>query len=254
MPSQKTPKHGGRSGVGDGNPPLRRPGPVARQMTLGTAQGADWPLPAGGLFASIEGVDGAGKSTLTASLEERARSAGLLVISTSDPGGTETGSRLRQMIVEPGIVRDPRSELMLFAAARAALVAERIKPALEAGALVLCDRFSASMLAYQHYGRGLPRSHVEQANLLATRGLRPDITVLLDIEPESGLGRARRRNPVADRIESEAAEFYGRVRRGFLKEARAEPDRWLVLDATEAPETLANRAWQTIGALAETTG
>lgn len=143
----------------------------------------------------------------------------------------------RYAIEEPP---DPRAELLLFAAARAQLVAEVIRPALASGALVLCDRFADSTLAYQCHGRGLPREIVDGANGAATGGLTPDLTLLLDLPVEQGLRRASG----GDYIEREAVAFHERVRAGYLQEARREPGRWLLLDATLAAEKLVEAAWE----------
>ena len=152
---------------------------------------------------------------------------------------------IRSAIEEPP---DPRAELLLFAAARAQLVAEVIRPALASGALVLCDRYADSTVAYQCYGRELPRSIVDGANAAATAGLTPDLTLLLDLPVEEGLRRA---GGGGDYIELEAVEFHERVRAGYLQEARAAPGRWLVLDARQGPAALAAAAWERVEKLLE---
>lgn len=142
------------------------------------------------------------------------------------------GERLREALfatAEGEAAPTPEAELLIFNAARAQLVAEVIRPALDEGAVVICDRFTGSTVAYQHFGRGLPRETVDAANEVATGGLRPDLVVLLDMPPESGFERTGKGR---DYLERAGIEFHRAVRRGFLEQAAAEPDRWLVLDAT----------------------
>lgn len=203
-----------------------------------------------GRFVTIEGGEGAGKSTLLAALEARAREAGGEVVTCREPGGTALGERLREALLGASSAGppDPRAELLVFASARAQLVAEVIRPALERGALVLCDRYADSTVAYQHHGRGIERSAVDAANTVATGGLTPDLTLLLDLPPAAGLRRAGR---AGDYMEREALGFHERVRAGYLAEASADPERWLVLDATEPPEVLVETAWGRIRALTE---
>ena len=205
-----------------------------------------------GRFVTFEGGEGAGKSTLLATLAERARTseADEQVVTCREPGGTWLGERRREALrgapsSEPP---DARAELLVFAAARAQLVAELIRPALERGALVLCDRYADSTVAYQHYGRGIEREAVDAANAVATGGLTPDLTVLLDLPPFEGLRRVGR---VTDYLEREPLDFHRRVRAGYLAEAEADSGRWLVLDATQPPEALAEAAWESVERLFE---
>ena len=206
--------------------------------------------PRRGRFVTIEGGEGAGKSTLLAALEARAREAGGEVVTCREPGGTGLGERLREALLgaSSGEPPDPRAELLVFASARAQLVAEVIRPALERGALVLCDRYLDSTVAYQHYGRGIERAEVDAANAVATGGLLPDLTLLLDLPPFEGLRRVGR---AGDYLERAPLDFHRRVRAGYLAEAASSPDRWLVLDATRPPETLAEEAWSRVRALSE---
>ncbi len=206
--------------------------------------------PRRGRFVTLEGGEGAGKSTLLAALEARACEAGGEVVTCREPGGTWLGERLREALLgapstEPP---DPRAELLVFASARAQLLAEVIRPALERGALVLCDRYADSTVAYQHYGRGIERSDVDAANAVATGGLLPDLTLLLDVPPYEGLRRVGR---AGDYLESEPLDFHRRVRTGYLAEAEADSGRWLVLDATRSPESLAEEAWESVVRLFE---
>ena len=194
-----------------------------------------------GRFVTIEGGEGAGKSTLLAALAERARAAGLDVTTCREPGGTALGERLRAALLgADGPPPDARAELLVFGAARAQLVAEVIRPALERGALVLCDRYADSTVAYQHFARGLPRATIDAVNAAATGGLAPDLTLLLDLPPAEGLHRAGR---AGDYMEREALAFHERVREGYAALADAEPARWRVLDASMAAADLAGLAW-----------
>ena len=203
----------------------------------------DDPGGAGGRFVTVEGADGVGKTTLARALASRAEAQGWAVISLREPGGTDLGERIRDLVLHAPKPADPRAELLLFCAARAQLVAERIRPALGAGALVICDRFTDSTVAYQHAGRGLPRAEVLAAAHAATGGLTPDLSFLLDLDPE----RARARGGEAtDHLERESPDFRERVRRGFLDIAREEPDRLIVLDADRPASDLAQQAWSTL--------
>ncbi len=198
-----------------------------------------------GCFVTIEGGEGAGKSTLLDALAERARTEGFEVVTCREPGGTALGERLRAALLgSDGPAPDARAELLVFAAARAQLVAEVIRPALKRGALVLCDRYADSTLAYQHHGRELPRDTVDAVNAAATGGLTPDLTLLLDLPPAEGLRRTGR---AGDYMEREELAFHERVRAGYEVLARTEPERWRVLDASRAAAALADEAWGEVG-------
>lgn len=188
------------------------------------------------VFIAFEGGDGAGKSTQVAALARWLRARGREVVVTREPGGTELGVRIRELLLHGGEVA-PRAEALLFAADRAQHVAAVVRPASERGAVVLTDRYVDSSIAYQGAGRDLRAAEVARLSAWATGGLVPDLTVLLDVTPETG--RARRHDRAEDRMETEAAEFHARVRAGFLGLAQAEPSRYLVLDAAEPPEALA---------------
>lgn len=194
-----------------------------------------------GCFVTIEGGEGVGKTTLLAGLANRAREAGLDVVVCREPGGTALGERLRDALLRAdGEAPDAHAELLVFAAARAQLVAEVIRPALGRSALVLCDRYADSTTAYQHFGRGLPRATVDAVNAAATGGLTPDLTLLLDLPPAEGLRRAGR---AGDYMERENLAFHERVRAGFAALAQAEPERWRVLDASRGADEVAGEAW-----------
>ena len=202
------------------------------------------PTGAAGRFVTIEGGEGTGKTTLLAALAERARSGGRDVVTCREPGGTALGERLRTALLgADGAAPDPRAELLVFAAARAQLVAEVIRPALERGALVLCDRYADSTTAYQHHGRGLPRETVDAVNAAATGGLTPDLTLLLDLPADEGLRRAGR---AGDYMEREALAFHERVRSGYAELAHMEPERWRLLEASKDAESVADVAWREV--------
>lgn len=208
-----------------------RPAPVP----LPAAAAESSPAPSGrGLFVVFEGGDGAGKSTQAGRLVEALRAEGHEIVRTREPGGTPLGERLRELVLDPahGPV-DARAEALLFAAARAAHVAQLIRPALAAGRTVVCDRFADSSAAYQGAGRGLGVDRVAELNAWATAGLVPDLTVLLDVP--AGTGRARREardGAPGDRLETEPDVFHDANRQAFLELAGRAPERYLVLDAT----------------------
>ncbi|GAA3793759.1 hypothetical protein CSO01_25950 [Cellulomonas soli] len=194
------------------------------------------PLHAGpGLFVSLEGGDGAGKSTQSRLLGEWLRSLGHEVVLTREPGGTALGQMLRDAVLHGDHV-DARTEALLYATDRAHHVASLVRPALERGAVVVTDRYLDSSVAYQGTGRDLGADEVEQLSLWAVRGLLPAVTVLLDLDPV--LGRARLTGD-PDRLERAGDEFHRRTREAFLGRAAADPARWLVLDATRPVDELA---------------
>ncbi|MHA7240829.1 dTMP kinase [Arthrobacter sp. TMS1-12-1] len=200
-----------------------------------------FPLPHGlpGLFIALEGGDGAGKSTQAALLVEALEKDGRTVIRTREPGGTPIGEKLRSLVLEHGHGDiDARTEALMFAASRSAHVHQVIVPALERGDVVVCDRFVDSSVAYQGAGRGLGAQAVLDVNLWATDGLRPDLTVLLDVAPEEGRSRRTRGAAAEDRLEAEPDTFHASIRSAFLDLARAEPERYLVLAAAGTPEDL----------------
>ncbi|WP_043443322.1 dTMP kinase [Arthrobacter sp. L77] len=200
-----------------------------------------FPLPHGlpGLFIALEGGDGAGKSTQAALLCTALESRGHTVIRTREPGGTPIGEKLRSLVLEHGHGEiDARTEALMFAASRAAHVHQVIVPALERGDVVVCDRFIDSSVAYQGAGRGLGARAVLDVNLWATDGLRPDLTVLLDVEPAEGRSRRTTGTAAEDRLESEPDDFHASIRAAFLELAGAEPERYLILAASGTPEDL----------------
>jgi dTMP kinase len=187
------------------------------------------------VFIVFEGGDGAGKTTQIELLRGHLAAAGRDVVLTREPGGTELGVSIRQVVLHGSDVA-PRAEALLFAADRAHHVATVVRPALERGEVVLQDRYLDSSVAYQGAGRELDPAEIRGLSLWATEGLLPDLTVLLDVTPE--VGRARR-GEVHDRLESEQDDFHARVREHYLELARAEPERYLVIDAGLRPEEIA---------------
>lgn len=198
------------------------------------------PAPRRGLFITFEGGDGSGKTTQARALVRRLRRRGYSVLLFREPGGTPPGEAVRRLLKSAHTL-SPAAEMFLFLAARAVLVSEQIGPALRQGRIVLCDRFAASTVAYQGYGRGLSRKLVEELNRLATGGLAPDLTVLLDIPPKVGLGRLVGRG---DRFEREELAFHQRVRKGYLTLARESPQSWLVVDATRPAAEVGLEIWR----------
>jgi dTMP kinase len=191
-----------------------------------------------GFFVAFEGGEGAGKSTQLRLLAERLHDAGYDdVVITYEPGATASGKQVRMLLLDPSATLHARTEALLYAADRAEHVAQVLRPALTRGAVVLSDRYVDSSLAYQGAGRDLDRSELEKLQRVATGGLRPDLTVLLDLSPEVGLRRVRQRTEgQLDRIEAESLAFHQRVRAGFVELANRRRSRYLVVDATAAPE------------------
>lgn len=200
-----------------------------------------------GLFITFEGGEGCGKSTQSRLLLKKFEQQNVPAVLTHEPGGTALGNELRKTLKRK---RDssisPQAELFLLAASRSQLVAEVIRPALEEGKVVLCDRFTHSTMVYQGYGRGLDFTAIKMVNNMATRYLNPDLIILLDISPEQGLARKR---SLKDRFELEDLSFHGRVREGYLKMAEAEPDRWLVIDASLPKARVAEIIWDRVSRL-----
>jgi dTMP kinase len=187
-----------------------------------------------GLFVSFEGGDGAGKSTQVRALADWLTASGRTVLVTFEPGDSTLGRSLRDAVLH-GEDIDPRTEALLYAADRAHHVASMVRPALERGDVVITDRYLDSSVAYQGVGRGLGVTQVEGLSLWATGGLLPDLTVLLDLDPRTGLARITRE---PDRLERGGDEFHATTRRAFLDRAAGEPDRFLVLDATRPVDEL----------------
>jgi dTMP kinase len=193
-----------------------------------------------GTLITIEGLDGAGKTTLVAGLERELRARGVAVEVLREPGGVVLSERIRELVKDPALAVSPQAEALLYAAARAQLVHERLRPLLDAGALVLLDRFVDSSLAYQGAARGLGVERVRAINELATAGLSPDRTLLLRLAPALGRARQDTRAQAPDRLEREGEDFFATIAAAYDELAAAEPQRIRVLDATvTAAEVLA---------------
>lgn len=191
-----------------------------------------------GYFITFEGVEGAGKSTQAKLLYQYLIDNGKEAILTKEPGGTKTGQKIRQILLEKtDEIFPPVAELMLYEADRNFHIHNLIKPSLQQGRYIICDRFTDSTLAYQGYARGLNINLIKQLNEIATEGIKPDITFLIDIPVEEGLKRIKQIRQ-ADRIEDEDIQFHKRLREGFLKIAENEKDRIVVLDGLETPDNI----------------
>ena len=199
-----------------------------------------------GTFITFEGIEGSGKSTQIVLLANYLSAHNRPMTLTREPGGTPVGDQVRKILLDPAnTALDPAAELLLYAAGRAQHLAEVIGPELKAGKVVLCDRFSDATLAYQGYGRGLDLELIRTLDRIVTDNLRPDLTILLDIDPVAGLDRARGRNSghgleAEARFENEQIAFHERVRHGYLELAKREPGRFRIVDASPAPEMIQN--------------
>jgi dTMP kinase len=205
-------------------------------VSLGQGQGGT----GRGLFITFEGGDGVGKTTQAALLDEWLSARGRTVVRTREPGGTEVGVLIRDIVLHHRGEVAARAEALLYAADRAHHVETVVKPALERGEVVIQDRYLDSSVAYQGAGRVLGRDEVRDLSLWATGGLLPDLTVLLDLDHDAARDRLDADDKPFDRLESEQAAFHSRVRHEFLALAAAEPDRFLVLDASRSPADLAS--------------
>jgi dTMP kinase len=197
------------------------------------------------LFITFEGAEGCGKSTQARALWQRLVRRGIPAVLTYEPGGTALGNRLRYVLKRR--LQDKISamaELFLFAACRIQIINEVIRPGLEQGKVVICDRFSDSTIAYQGYGRGLNLETIEEINNLATEGIKPHLTILLDIPARKGLSRKESRS--SDRFEAENIIFHRKVRDGYLTLAAEELERWLVIDATLPRAEIGKIIWETV--------
>ena len=191
------------------------------------------------MFVTLEGPEGSGKTTLCARLEHMLADKGYEVVCVREPGGTVIGQQVRDVLLDQGNTGMlPETEFLLFSASRAQLVREVVVPHLESGAIVLCDRFLDSSLAYQGYGHRLDVGVLEKISSFVTSGVTPDVTVLLDISPEEGLRRRKQDPETWNRLDAYAIDFHERVRKGFLRLAEKNPNRWKVVDASQSEETI----------------
>jgi len=205
------------------------------------------------LFITFEGGEGSGKSLQAGALYRKLSRLAIPALLTHEPGGTPFGNKIgRWLKWAQDTDISPLTELLLFNASRSQLVTEVIQPNLKNGKIVLCDRYADSTTAYQSYGRGLDLEMVRAINNTATQGLKPDLTVLLDMSAEAGL--ARKSTKKQDRFEQENMAFHQRVREGYLKMAANEPQRWLVIDATQNRQKIARIIWQRVNQLLSSRG
>lgn len=197
------------------------------------------------LFITFEGGEGSGKSVQARALYRRLSKLAIPALLTHEPGGTSLGEKLTRCLKwTEGTDISPLTELLLFNASRAQLIEKVIRPSLAEGKTVICDRYADSTIAYQSYGRGLDLKMVAAINNTATQGLKPDLTVLLDIPAEAGL--ARKRAKKQDRFEQEETAFHQRVREGYLKLATDDQKRWLVIDASQSKTQIGEIIWQRV--------
>lgn len=196
-----------------------------------------------GLFITFEGIDGVGKSTQADALEAKLRGLGQDVVRTLEPGGTELGQEIRNLLLHRKGHVAPRAEALLFSADRAHHVATKIRPALAAGQVVISDRYFDSSIAYQGAGRELSMDDVRQINLWAVDNLIPNLTVLLDLDAQSARARRDTTGQAPDRLEREKVEYFEATRQAFLSLAEAEPDRFFVVDAGQSAATMAAQIW-----------
>ena len=205
-----------------------------------------------GRFITFEGMDGSGKTTQMRLLGERLRREGREVLETVEPGGTEIGSQIRRILLDSANQElRPTAELLLYFASRAQNVEQCIQPALSAGKIVLCDRFTDSTLAYQGYGRGLGEETVLTLDRIACRGLAPDLTLLVDVNVDTALGRAHTRNASLfsseeTRMDEQSLEFHRKVREAYLALARHYSSRFRIINGHGSPEQVAQRVWEAV--------
>ena len=203
------------------------------------------------LFITFEGGEGCGKSTQAKALWKKLSRLGIPTELTHEPGGTVLGNEIRHLLKrrrQDNIL--PEAELLLFAACRTQLVTEVIRPNLQKGKVVICDRFADSTTAYQGYGRGIDLATIKATNELATQGTKPDLTILLDVPATKGLGR--KQDKTEDRFEAEDIAFHNRIRDGYLKISAEEPERWLVIDATLPRTEITEIIWDRVNRLLQT--
>ncbi len=196
-----------------------------------------------GKFITFEGGEGAGKSTQAGLLAERLRAAGLETVITREPGGTPLGEAIRALVLDNAPA--PATELLLFAAARAEHVAQVIRPALAHGTWVVCDRFIDSTRVYQGVLGGMPRDLIDAIEAGSVAPTVPDLTIVLDLPPERGLGRAASRGELS-RFDAKSADYHRRLQDGFRALAQAEPERCRLIDADRAPEAIADDVWRAV--------
>ncbi|QIB52415.1 dTMP kinase [Pseudomonas sp. OIL-1] len=203
-----------------------------------------------GCMIVIDGSNGAGKTTVIGAIRSHLEQLNRQAVFTREPGGTLIGEKIREILLATDAGQmAPITELMLFAAARAQHVREKIVPALRAGKVVVCDRFDSATISFQHHARGLPLELITTLNDLAVEGLRPDLTIVLDLDPEVGLARVGARGSNLDRLEEETLEFLRKARDGYLTQARLDPDRFAVIDASRPVDDVISKVLQLVDQL-----
>lgn len=202
---------------------------------------------------SCDGSNGAGKTTVIAGLEAHLKQRGIEVVMTREPGGTEISEKIREIILDPSTPEmADMTELMLFGAARAQHVREKIIPALEQGKVVISDRFDAATFSFQHYARGLDLATITTINQLALGDFRPDMNLILDLDPEEGLKRVKSRGEGLDRLEDEKQQFLQRAREGYLVQAKNDPERFTVIDASQSKAQVLEQSIELLDSLIAT--
>ncbi|KZN45305.1 dTMP kinase [Pseudoalteromonas luteoviolacea] len=203
-----------------------------------------------GFMLVCDGSNGAGKTTVIKGIEAYLTSKGYEVVLTREPGGTEIGEKIREVILNPETPQmTDIAELMLFGAARAQHIEEKIKPALAAGKVVISDRFDAATFSFQHYARGIDLKVIKTINDLALNGFKPDMNLILDLEPELGLQRVQQRGEGLDRLEDEKIDFLKRARDGYLAQANAQPELFTVVDARHSQEQVLQQCLKVVDSL-----
>lgn len=203
-----------------------------------------------GCLIVCDGNNGAGKSSVIRAIEEFLISHHHKVLVTREPGGTRIGEKIRSVVLDPETPElCDTTELLLFAAARAQHLKEKIIPAIEAGTIVVCDRFTPATIAFQHYGRGIPLDLVRSINSFALEGFTPDLNIILDVDPEVGMQRVTSRGEGLDRMEMQKLEFLARAREGFLLQAQASPETFVVVDASQPFEDVSGDVLAVVSAL-----
>lgn len=203
-----------------------------------------------GFMVVFDGSNGAGKTTVINEVEKYIAQKGLDVVLTREPGGTNIGEKIRNIILDPTTPEMcDTTELMLFGAGRAQHIQEKIKPALQAGKIVISDRFDAATFSFQHYARGIDLANIMQINDLALAGFKPDMNIILDLDPVEGLNRVMSRGEGLDRLEDEKLDFLVKARNGYLTQAKEQPERFEVIDASQSKAAVLSDVIKVIDAL-----
>lgn len=205
-----------------------------------------------GFMLVCDGSNGAGKTTVIQTIEQYLKGKGLEVVLTREPGGTPIGEKIREVILDPSTPEMCNmTELMLFGAARAQHIQEKILPALKAGKVVISDRFDAATFSFQHYARGIDFDTICKINNLALNGFSPDMNIILDLDPRIGLERVKQRGEGLDRLEDEKMDFLEKARNGYLTQAKAKPDQFTVIDASQSQAKVAELVIDVVAKLIE---